>query len=940
MRHAFPVALTAVVMMLANAVWAQPTNLLANPGFENDGSWQTVLRGGGEGSGDFQSGAACTGNRTMKLTKTNAVGSVILRSAAIKLESKVNYTCRFRFHAENASLANLLLLRISTDKDQVLGYNDIDRSAGWMSQSLLINSPAGQWEKRVVHYQTDQPREVYVNVVLYGNPCSVMLDDFEFLPTDYKVSPVRSVYQNATTPEQLPAILAARPEATAQVTVQDGRGALLVNGQPTAPVIYKGEPYSVESDLKRFGEAGVNLATVSVRLGNTRGDKGVWLGKDKYDFTLAETKLQKALLRNPQANIVLDVWFYPYPEWGAENPGECWTNNKGQRGYGTWGNLEGFTDDLNKLPPDARQSFWWYPSYNSSKWREDVSAAAVALIEHLRKTPYGKTIAGYFISGGHDGQFQVFGSFDYSEGSRVAFVQWLREKYGTIEKLREVWGADAPGSFEAATIPSPLPQGNGCESGPTYLSPGPTLDYRDFAIAQAWALRDAFSAAVKQAAGKPVFTIAYGNCPQYDFSPMMALKSLDASAAMSYYPYRNAGYALGFKPPSGFPLHGKLFFQEIDTRSWAGSMHGESEVYQMWIGAGLKPAEWQAINRKLAGISLVGQTGFWYYDMNHFFDAPEIMAEIGKTYAECRRLRSRPPSRFRPQVCVVQSGGEDRFLGSDASALNSSHFYQLMAFEQSGVPYDLQYLEDILMRPELQKYKVYIFYQTRYLTQAQRQAIREKLQRGGKTLVWMHDDGYLSEQGKSVAAQSELVGMKLQTEEKYARQTPLLLEGPLTVGCRPFIGLTEMLMQIMVQEGQSSFSARTQPFWIEDSSATPLARYAEDSRVAAAVKKFSGWWNSGWTSVYLAAPNSLTGDLLNAIARQAGAYVCGSAGQSVAMNGQFLSLHGLQSGDYTINLPPGAKRVTDVDTGKPLPVANGQCRLPVVAQKTYWLEFE
>jgi len=25
-----------------------------------------------------------------------------------------------------------------------------------------------------------------------------------------------------------------------------------------------------------------------------------------------------ALLRNPQANIVLDLWFYPYPEWGAE----------------------------------------------------------------------------------------------------------------------------------------------------------------------------------------------------------------------------------------------------------------------------------------------------------------------------------------------------------------------------------------------------------------------------------------------------------------------------------------------------------------------------------------------------------------------------------------------------------------------------------------------
>ncbi|MEI6501153.1 MAG: beta-galactosidase, partial [Armatimonadota bacterium] len=626
-------------------------------------------------------------------------------------------------------------------------------------------------------------------------------------------------------------------------------------------------------------------------------------------------------------------WFYPYPEWGTQNPDECWTDDQGLRAYGTWGNRDGFTDDLSRVPP-GRIAPWWYPSYNSRKWREDASAAAAALLEHLRQTPYGKTLAGYFISGGHDGQFQVFGSYDYSEGSRLAFAQWLRGKYATLDKLREVWGADTPASFEAVRVPPPPPQGNGMEGGTPYLSPGPALDYRDFATAQTWGLRDEFSAVVKRAAGKPVFTVAYGNPAQYDFSPLMSLKSLDASAAMSYYPYRNAGYALGFKPQSGFPLHNKLFFQEIDTRSWAGSVHGD-EVYQMWIGAGLTPPEWQAINRKLAGISLANQTGFWYYDMNHFFDAPEIMAEIGKTVAEARRLRSRPSPRFRPQVCVVQAGEQGKFLSSDASVLNSSHFYQLMAFEQSGVPYDLQYLSDVLSRPELQQYKAYVFYQTRYLTKAERQGIRAKLQRGGKTLIFMHDDGYLSEQGKSVAAQSELVGMKVQTEERYARQTPLLVPGPLTAGCQPFIGLTENLMQIMVQEGQSSFAARAQPFWIDDPSATPLARYAEDGRTAAAIKKLSGW-----TSVYVAAPSSLTGDLLNSLARQAGAYVVGPAGQSVAMNGQFLSLHALQSGSYTINLPPGVTRVTDVDNAKALPATKGQCRLSVVAQKTYWLEFE
>lgn len=469
---------------------------------------------------------------------------------------------------------------------------------------------------------------------------------------------------------------------------------------------------------------------------------------------------------------------------------------------------------------------------------------------------------------------------------------------------------------------------------PPYLTPGPALDFRDYSVAQAWDLRDVFSAAVKQAAGKPVFTVAYGSPALYDFSPLLGLKSLDASGAMSYYPYRLPGYAVGFKPFTSFALHGKLFFQELDLRSWSGSMVSD-EVYQMWMGGGLTPSQWDAINRKLVGISLANRSGFWYYDMNHYYDAPEIMAEIGKTYDRTQRLSSRPAVQFRPDVCVVESGGAAKYLSSEFSSLNFSHFYQLMALELSGVPYDLHYLSDVLSRPELQRYKVYVFYQTRYLTAAERAGIKQKLQREGHTLVFMHDDGCLTEQGTSVAAQCDLVGMQVQTEEKYGRLTPVTVDHPLTHGVAPSLGLNELLMQIMAQEGQSAVVARTQPFWITDPQATPLARYAEDGRVAAAIKPARGW-----TSVYLAAPNSLTGDLLNAVARRAGAYVCGPAGQSVAMNGNFLSLHAMRSGEYPLALPPGVKRVTDMDTGKTLPVNGGRCRLQVQAQETYWLQFE
>ena len=538
---------------------------------------------------------------------------------------------------------------------------------------------------------------------------------------------------------------------------------------------------------------------------------------------------------------------------------------------------------------------------------------------------------GYFISGGHDGTFQLVRGFDYSEGSRRRFGQWLREKYGTIAHLQGVWGKATPACFEDVAIPPPIDGLDNMEKGPPCLDPGPALDYRDFATAESWGIRDVFGKAVKEAAGKQVLTVAYGE--NKNFQPMMGLKYLDAGGTMSCYPYRNNGYALDFKTAAAFPLHNKLFFQELDIRSWAGSTHRD-EVYQMWIGAGVNLTEWQSITRKLVGNSLADQTGFWYYDMNHYFDAPEIMDEIGKTFRETARLRSLKPSSFRPDVCVVQAGGQANYLGASFSSVNSA--YQPMAFEQSGVPYDLHYLSDVLSRPELQQYKVYVFYQTRYLTAADRQAIKQKLQCRNKTLVWMHDDGYLSERGKSVAAQSDLLGIQIQTEETYARLTPLAIpDQPLTRGVKPFLGLTEMFMQIMAQEGSSPFMARAQPFWITDPAATPFATYFEDGRMAGAIKRLNGW-----TSVYLAAPNSLTGDLLNNLAHQAGAYVSGAAGQSIAMNGDFLSLHGMQTGEYVLNLPKGVRKVTDVSSGEKLPVVKGQCRLQVEAQKTYWLALD
>jgi hypothetical protein len=51
-------------------------------------------------------------------------------------------------------------------------------------------------------------------------------------------------------------------------------------------------------------------------------------------------------------------------------------------------------------------------------------------------------------------------------------------------------------------------------------------------------------------------------------------------------------------------------------------------------------------------------------------------------------------------------------------------------------------------------------------------------------------------------------------------------------------------------------------------------------------------------------------------------------------------LHGLNSGSYTLTLPPGRKRVLDADTGRALSKRGRAFTFPAQAQKTYWFLFE
>lgn len=914
-----------------------PGNEIQNSGFENKMTdWEIVTPSGGAGSGAVDSQIERSGKASLRLSKTNSVGWVELRSTKpISVKPGMTYTFRGWFHAEDAPLTSLLLFRIGGADDANFTYDSIDKSAGYTSQSLLRNSPPGKWEKRVITYKSDTAKNIYLHVILWGNPATVWLDDVEFTAAPYKINaPVGAPYVSQYTPQQVEDILQKRVNDQATLQINNGVSTLMLNGKAVPAVIYKGLlSDDKHGDYAAFGKNGIPLSVTTVRLGPDYYANTIWKGKDQYDWKPLDDSLMSVLQKNPNAHIILDVWIYPYKKWGEENPDEIIRNQQGQRGYGGWGNFEGFTDTLK----DEKQ--WWYPSYHSLKWRADASAALQALAQHLAGSIYDKALAGFYISGGHDGQFINYHFVDYSAPAQTAFRNWAHLRYDSLDILNRTWKTTFK-SWDEVAIPQ-IPEGGNTESRPPFLDPGAESDYRDFRDEAPWQLRDAFAGELKNNIGKPTIALAYGTPINRAF---FETKYLDGVGSMTYYPYRVAGYATGWKQFNSFAMHHKIFFQELDLRSWVGDGYGE--VYSGWIGAGRTPEEWDAINRKLVGISLANDWGYWYYDMNQYFNAPEIHQEMQKSFDATQKYFAKQQlpahAKWKPDVVLITTDKPQDYISARFNSIGTSQSagmdYQGMMLETSGVPYDKQYLEDVLANPELQKYKIYIFDNTVFLSDAQRTEIKSKLQNGNRTLIWMYDSGYISENGKSTQEMSQLIGMNIQTEEKYERLTPLMEQNknPLLKNVEQFQGGSEMMLTMMgLRGGVMSFSARPQPFWIDDNSATIFARYAENNHAAMALKTMPNW-----NSIYIGAPNALGGDLLNVIAQQVGAYVCGAPGQAINMNADFFSLHAMKSGNYTLQLPPGKTRVVDALSEKVLSSGKTKYSFPVEAQKTYWFFFE
>lgn len=684
---------------------------------------------------------------------------------------------------------------------------------------------------------------------------------------------------------------------TVEVRGHQGAPALFVNGQPHAGLMFwipdVVAPKAAHC-VAGMRDAGVHMVSVPLELGKCIPRPG------EYDFSLFDAHMASLLKTDPRALAMPRLDLTPSDAWLDENPEERMVHYDlaGLHSHNRGGGIVSFT---------------------SRKWRALMKPALRALIRYAEQR-YGDHVMGYHVGGGDCGEWSYMWAdclSDYSQPQREAFRLWLIEAYGGDEgRLQAAWG-DATVTFPTAEMP--LDRVRTAETG-SLLDPVKDRRISDFLVFHSEVVADALNefcgtakAAIREAGHTKIvasfygyhfwfsrFACGYHNSGHHALQKVLACPDVDMLCAPGNYHDRHPGGMFTSQLIAGsVRLHGKLFYNEDDTRTCATPLDaawGRCPDLRSTLGV---------LGRNLVGTAASGGTTWWMDQGIGWFDDRGILAGV----ADLTRLADallHDDRSSTAQIAVIVSQESARYMRYDGALTEAALIMQLSELGAMGAPFDVVDAADLpqlFAGPAAANYRVVIFLNCLYLSPAERAAIRDRVARDGRTLVWSYAAGLVTEQGLSTQAMAEVTGIRVKL---YDRPWPLEVVSYYT-GDRHTYGTAERVAPLL--NGHDP-EARVCGFVRQHTH--------KDSDMPGLLEKDCG----GWRSVWSAAP-TLPAALLREISRGAGVNIYSDCGDQVLTLPGWLAVHAAFDGDRTIRLPDPATLV-DFFTGETLTVPAGQ----------------
>ena len=934
--------------------WANPPvalrgdNRIADGDFEgSEGDklvgWQVEFIDGAEGKVELDNTVARSGEQSLKITKTNGKGYVMVSTVCPVIVPPGNIrepmTYRFHFKTKDAKHNTLLMARlIGQDGTMYRDEPAINGGLGRNSQERLRNTPDHVWARRVLMFgHRERPLPVRPAILLYGSPATVWVDDVQFPAEPWKIGETGPTHPDVRyTMEEAMKIIAPRPAASAKVVREpNGKVSFLINGKKAAPVLYTQTTPNADYDyMHRLGEVQLQVAHVRFSAIDrywpfTKG----WDGKPITDFSPHLQSVDYAVRSAPGATFIVGVTINWPSDFVKAHPEEAWRNEKGHIGVGyTRGNMRGFS--ANPAPTDVL----WPSQYSELAWQY-AGENFRQMLRELKKRPYAKIIAGGMIGGGHDNQFQIHYP-DYSKPAFKAWRKFLRERYKTDAALQKAWN-DPKVTIDAAPMPEWFPKDIGQE---VLLDPKrhrAQMDHREFREAQIWKNSEYFARIFKEEFGddKLVMTWCMGGGWQKNFNALLN-SCYDAFVPQPSYERRYVGFAGGINLAADtFAKAGKVCIAEMDTRCWMRCIY--NEVRDMWHGVPYSKRQYRAQLMKDAGQMIARNHGYWIFDLgSNQFRHPDAQEVIRAATRASNYVASHASEdTFVPGAALVWSQksvfADAPFGWSMGNFANRALDEMIYNLRRSGVPTANYYLEDMMKRDVYKKHKVFVFLNCTMLTAAERKFIDRELKKDGNILIWVFSAGIQDEKSLSPELSSQITGFKVDYTGKKQNFEVISAESsdPLAAGLNKHLGNGAIHSRIY------SMNVPLSHYYmpclaINDPQAETLGTYL-DGRSALAVKRFDNW-----TSILCAAPGGLDPELLYNAAQSAGVFTVSKPGLISEVNDFFVNLHSCVSGTYEVKLPRKVSKVRDVESGKVIAEDTDTLTLDMPAWKSRWLLLE
>lgn len=702
----------------------------------------------------------------------------------------------------------------------------------------------------------------------------------------------------ATAPKPWPAT-----PPRAQVVERDGRPVLTVNGKVVPPYIQTVEGYSSYQAMGEYARTDNHLW----RLWAQKGLHSPYVVDDPAKenaafFPVVDQIITNLLKVDPNAYIIFGTQLTMPKAWTDKYP-----------------------DDAALLANGERVQF----SLSSRRWLARTQDDLRALVRHLQSQPYsGHVIGLHFDLAGETYYWGYTANApgtprdqlllgDYSPEHLRAFRVWLRERYGDdVNALRAAW-QDKTVNFETASPDLKVLQ---LEDVGNFRNPARTrmaFDYWEFHADVMAARVNDIARTIKAASGSKFitgfwglysngFNAATGNPGKLQQVAYAGLQKVLRSPWVDYVAnlqaYAHVRWGTPMVPTNltgSIRAHGKLALVEYDMRTFFTPLVFSERTYSQ--------AESLAVmQRDTAAAALHGDMLWWvgfgegtqgrasvpWYDDDSLLDA---LRQNNRVYQATAGANSTSAA----EVAVFVNNAD--VYGLDAltahSVLSSAQYNPIyFEFPKLGAPSDFYELEDIA-RPEMARYKVFVFLNAYNVSPALRESIKARVRVAGKTAVWLYAPGFSDGKQLSTDLIRDLTGFSVAYDTQAL--TPVVTldaKHALTQGLP-----ADYTLQPRPWEHDSGPFRIGPIFNVTDADATPLGHYTQGGKVACALKTVDGA-----NSIYLAIP-AIDAAFLRSICQFSGVHLYTAQPTYLDASHDFLTLTAQADGlEQTVKLPHAA----------------------------------